>query len=203
MLALARDAWEEKRVIDEEKKQASTAEAGETDVQQVDSQQPDPERLKASLAEKEEEIRCCTDRLKRLQAEFENYKKRMQREAGSIEERISDREILDLLPLFDNMERAFASYSGNNDAASFIEGIERIFAQFSQILRQKGIAPIDALGQRFDPAKHEALLSVESEGAGNTVLEEFERGYVRSGRLLRPSKVKVSRGTSKTEGQSS
>ncbi len=186
-------------MIDEKKEEASTSKLEETDVQKRDSQQPDLASLKASLAEKEEEILSYIDRLKRLQAEFENYKKRLQRETESMEERISDREILDYLPLFDNMERAFTSYSGNNDASSFVEGIERIFAQFDKILDQKGITLIEALGERFDPARHEALLSVESDEKENMVLEEFERGYLRNGRLLRPSKVKVSRGKPKTE----
>lgn len=173
-------------------------EPAETDLQQEESTEVGLSAQDTCSAE-EEETRSFVDRLKRLQAEFENYKKRVQREMGSLEERISDREILDFLPLFDNMERAFMSYSGNNDAGSFIEGIERIFAQFSQVLRHKGIAPIEVLGQRFDLAKHEALLSVESDEEENLVLEEFERGYLRNGRLLRPSKVKVSRGKPKTE----
>ncbi len=151
------------------------------------------------LAKKDEEIRSYIDRLKRLQAEFENYKKRVLRDMASLEERISDREILDFLPLYDNLERAFASYSGNNDAQSFIEGVERIFAQFDQILKQKGITPIEAEGALFDPALHEALLSVESEKERNVILEEFERGYMRHGRVLRPSKVKVSKGKTETK----
>ncbi len=146
------------------------------------------------LAKKDEEIRSYIDRLKRLQAEFENYKKRVLRDMASLEERVSDQEILDFLPLYDNLERAFASYNGNNDAQSFIEGIERVFAQFDQILKQKEITPIEAKGTLFDPARHEALLSVESDKEKNVILEEFERGYMRHGRVLRPSKVKVSKG---------
>ena len=150
--------------------------------------------LEELLRKKDEEIQSYIDRLKRLQAEFENYKKRVLRDMASLEERVSDREVLDFLPLYDNLERAFASYSGNNDAQSFIEGIERIFAQFDQILKQKGITPIEAEGALFDPALHEALLSVESDQEPNVILEEFERGYLRRGRVLRPSKVKVSKG---------
>jgi len=190
-------------MIDEKKEKVGTSKPEETLAQKRDSQQPDLASLKVSLAEKEEEIRSFVDRLKRLQAEFENYKKRMQRETGSMEERISDREILDFLPLYDNMERAFTSYSGNNDVASFVEGVERIFAQFDQLLKQKGVSPIEALGERFDPARHEALLSVESDGGENVILEEFERGYLRNGRLLRPSKVKVNKGKRKTEEETS
>lgn len=148
----------------------------------------------AELERKEEEIRSYIDRLKRLQAEFENYKKRALRGTAALEERISDREILDFLPLYDNLERAFRSYRGTNDAPSLIEGIERIFGQFDLVLKQKGVSPIDAIGGLFDPAQHEALLSVPSDEEENVILEEFERGYLRNGRALRPSKVKVSKG---------
>lgn len=176
----------------------NTTEPVNMDKQQEEAMKLDLTAQDTCSAE-EEETRSLVDRLKRLQAEFENYKKRVQREMGSLEERISDREILDFIPLFDNMERAFMSYSGNNDVGSFIEGIERIFAQFSQVLKHKGVVPIEVLGRRFDPAKHEALLSVESDEEENMVLEEFERGYLRNERLLRPNKVKVSRGKPKTE----
>ncbi len=169
------------------------------DEEQEKNQEQVKTDVSAQLAQKDEEIRGYIDRLKRLQAEFENYKKRVLRDMASLEERVSDREILDFLPLYDNLERAFASYNGNNDAQSFIEGIERIFAQFDQILKQKGIVPIDAEGTLFDPTKHEALLSVESDKEKNVILEEFERGYMRNGRVLRPSKVKVSKGIKATK----
>ena len=155
--------------------------------------------LEEQLAAKDEEIRSYIDRLQRMQAEFENYKKRMLRETGQLEERIVDREVLDFIPLYDNLQRAFANYSDETDAASFVAGVEKIFAQFDQILRAKGVAPISSEGQVFDPTKHEALLSVESSEEKNTILEEFERGYARNGRVLRPCKVKVSKGVQDTE----
>jgi len=146
------------------------------------------------LAAKQEELASCIDRLKHLQADFENYKKRTAREMVAQEERVADRVILDFLPLYDNLERAFASLSETGDHEAFIEGVKQIAAQFEQILEQKGVSPIDATGRPFDPEYHEALLSVASETDCNTVLEEFERGYLRSGRVLRPCKVKVSKG---------
>ncbi|MCD6136260.1 nucleotide exchange factor GrpE [Candidatus Bipolaricaulota bacterium] len=155
--------------------------------------------LAEQLAAKDEEIRSYVDRLQRLQAEFENYKKRVLREMSQIEERIVDREILDFIPLYDNLQRAFANYSDETDAAAFVAGVEKIFAQFDQILKAKGVTPIPAEGEKFDPMKHEALLSVESSEEKNTILEEFERGYERSGRVLRPCKVKVSKGQLDTE----
>jgi len=163
------------------------------------TEQSNGDSLEAQLASKEEETRLLIERLQRLQAEFENYKKRVSREATQLEERASDREILDFIPLYDNLQRAFASYSNETDAAAFVRGIEKIFAQFDQVLKAKGVIPFDAVGTMFDPAKHEALLSVESGEEKNTVLEEFERGYERNGRVLRPCKVKVSNGKMNAE----
>ena len=79
------------------------------------------------------------------------------------------------------------------------EGIERIFAQYAEILKQKGVSPIQAVGERFDPARHEALLSVPSDEEPHVILEEFETGYLRNGRVLRPSKVNVSTGKAHRE----
>lgn len=155
--------------------------------------------LEAQLKAKDEEIRSYVDRLQHLQAEFENYKKRVLRNMGLLEERIVDREILDFIPLYDNLQRAFANYSDETDATSFVAGVEKIFAQFDQILKGKGVTPIPAEGEMFDPTKHEALLSVESSQEKNTILEEFERGYERNGRVLRPCKVKVSKGQLDTQ----
>ena len=198
MLALARDVQEKDEMTHEEQDAIEKIEPVEKDLRQEET--GDQGLLdKQTCAAESGEVQALVDRLKRLQAEFENYRKRMQREMQSLEDRVSDREILDFLPLFDNMERAFSSYSGNDDAGSFIEGMEKIYAQFSQVLRHKGIAPMEVLGERFDPAKHEALLSVESDEEENVILEEFERGYVHHERLLRPSKVKVSKGKPKTE----
>jgi molecular chaperone GrpE len=103
------------------------------------------------------------DRLQRLQAEFENYKKRIARDAAEREERFSDQLLLEMLPLYDALGLAFENYNRDKDAEAFVAGTERIFAQFEQMLRTKGASRIDALGKPFDPAYHEALLSLESE----------------------------------------
>jgi len=134
------------------------------------------------------------DRIQRLQAEFENYKKRTAREFSRQEERAIDRILLDVLPLYDALGLAFENYNRDDDAEAFVAGVERIFAQFEQILESKGVTRIESLGVAFDPAVHEALLSLPSEQDKNTILEEFSPGYVRNGRTLRPSKVGVSQG---------
>jgi len=149
---------------------------------------------------KDEEIQNLVDRLKRLQAEFENYKRRSAREIESLAERVIDRTILDFLPLYDNLQRAFENYAADKNVEGFVGGVERIFAQFTQLLEQKGVEKIEAVGKKFDPALHEALLSVESEEEKNTIIEEFSPGYIRDGRVLLPSKVTVSKGPAEEEG---
>lgn len=144
--------------------------------------------------ETENELRSTIDRLQRLQAEFENYKKRALRDAASYEQRISDRLILDILPLYDNLQRAFQSLSSNQDVETFVAGIEQIFAQFQQLMDAKGVSSIQAANQPFDPARHEAMLSVPSDLEKNMIIEEFMPGYLRDERVLRPSRVSVSQG---------
>jgi molecular chaperone GrpE len=155
--------------------------------------------LKASLEAKERQNKELMDRLQRLQADFENYKKRIARENEELFRRFEDSILLEILPVYDNLERAFRTFNKNNDKDSFIEGIERIFAQFHSFLANKGIQLIAATGETFDPLLHEALITVETEETGGKVLEEFERGYQRAGRVLRPSKVKVSKHVDKRE----
>ena len=149
--------------------------------------------LRAQLDAKEKQLKEYLDRLRRSQADFENYKKRIQKEQEQFLLIMEDRLISEFLPLYDNLERAFRSYNHNKDKDSFIEGIERIFAQFYSFMETRGVAPIAALGEVFDPAKHDALITVETTESGGKVLEEFERGFTREGRVIRPSKVKVSK----------
>jgi molecular chaperone GrpE len=150
--------------------------------------------LRRELSEKEEEIKSLRDRVLSLAAEFDNYRKQMGREVEALARRVQDQEILEFLPLYDSMERAFRTYRRNDDALAFVEGMERVFAQTAEILRRKGCQPLHSLGQRFDPAYHEVLVAVESAEERNVILEEFERGWLRDGRVLRPAKVKVSLG---------
>ena len=151
------------------------------------------------VSAKDDEIRLLVDRLQRLQAEFENYRKRILRDLAAVEERTSDREILGFLPLYDNLERAFSVYAKDADVEAFVAGVERIFGQFAQILDQKGVRRIPTLGERFDPAHHEALLSIHSQQEKNVIIEEFSPGYVRGERTLQPSKVSVSQGPPQAE----
>ena len=164
------------------------------------SEQPEIDEIRAPHSEEskapeaERELRATIDRLQRLQAEFENYKKRALRDSSVYEQRVTDRLILDFLPLYDNLERAFQSYSSNQDIETFVVGIEQIFGQFRQVLESMGVAPIHVENQPFDPAIHEAMLSVTSELEKNMIIEDFMPGYMRDERVLRPSRVSVSQG---------
>jgi len=152
------------------------------------------EALQERLQELVEQETQHIDRLKRLQAEFDNYKKRIARETASLEERISDTTILDFLPLYDSLERAFATYTEDADTEALVSGLEMIRAQFEQTLETRGVKRIECIGKPFDPTFHEALLSVDSEEEKNTIIDELSSGYLRNERPLRVSKVVVSRG---------
>ncbi|MFC2108758.1 nucleotide exchange factor GrpE, partial [Candidatus Bipolaricaulota bacterium] len=114
-------------------------------------------------ASPESQLRSTIDRLQRLQAEFENYKKRALRDGAAYEQRLADNVILDFLPLYDNLQRAFQSLSSNHDVETFVAGVEQIFAQFQQVLEAKGVEPIETSNQPFNPVLHEAMLSVPSD----------------------------------------
>ena len=150
---------------------------------------------------KETELASWIDRLQRLQAEFENYKKRTARDIVTVEDRVVDQVILDFLTPYENLERAFRSYASDQNVESFVAGVEQIFAQFAQILEQRGVERMPSVGVPFDPALHEALLVAPSEEGKNTIIEEFSPGYRRNGRVLRASKVTVSQGSAAQEEQ--
>ncbi len=149
-------------------------------------------QLKHQLREKEEKIESLEDRIQHLQADFENYKKRHKQEIEDAELEARGDVIVDVVSVYDNLDRAFKSFEKNDDTESFIEGIEKIYAQFTEVLSKRDVCPIEAEGEKFDPKKHQALMKVESdEDDHNEITEEFERGYMYRGRVLKPSKVKV------------
>lgn len=154
----------------------------------------DEPRVSQEMAEKDAELAAMVDRLKRLQAEFENYRKRSAREIAALRERVADDEICTFLPPYENLERALALYAELPDGEALAAGVKKVFGQFHQILEQKGLKRICAVGERFDPDLHEALACVPSDQEKNTVLEELSPGYARGGRTLLPSKVAVSLG---------
>jgi molecular chaperone GrpE len=135
------------------------------------------------------------DRLLRKTAEFENYRKRVDRDRQSMAESATADLVRDLLPLVDDLERALKTEPSADSAEAYRRGVELIHRQLLEILRKRGVRPIDALGANFDPHFHEAVAYEAAEGRREgEVIEEFAKGYMLGDRLIRPSMVKVAKG---------
>lgn len=148
-------------------------------------------KLQADLADKERLVEEHNDRYKRLQADFENLRRRTRQEKEELSAVVAQNILLDLLPIVDNFERALGS-AGTQDAAQVLTGVEMIHRQFIQTLEKCGLSAVEALGQMFDPQKHEAVMRVEDETQPEgTIVEEFQKGYAVRGKVIRPSMVKV------------
>ena len=147
------------------------------------------EDFKKRLEEKNKQIDELTDTLKRLQAEFENYKKWNAKEKSDFVKYSNADLIANMLPVLYSFEIALKN---TNDKDKFIEGIKIIYAQFHSIMEAEGLKPIKATGEKFDPYRHEVLMKEESDKPDETILEEFQKGYMLNDKVLRHSKVKVS-----------
>ena len=143
------------------------------------------------LDSKEQKIAELTETLQRLQAEFQNYKKRTEKETQLLSKYASQVVIAKLLPVLDSFELALKNTNTEKDR--FIKGIEIIYAQFFSVLESEGIKPIKAVGKKFDPYYHEVLLQEPSEKEEDIVLEEFQKGYMINDRVIRFAKVKLSK----------
>jgi molecular chaperone GrpE len=135
------------------------------------------------------------DQLLRKQAEFDNYRKRVERERQMVSEAAAASIVEELLPLMDDLERALKTEAAGEAADAYRKGVELIQRQLAEILRKRGVRPIEALGADFDPYYHQAVAHDPAEGRRDgEVIEEFRRGYMLGDRLLRPSMVKVAKG---------
>jgi molecular chaperone GrpE len=135
------------------------------------------------------------DRLLRTTAEFDNYRKRVERDRQAMAESAAADLVRDLLPLIDDLERALKADAGPDGADNYRRGVELIHRQLLETLRKRGVRPIEALGSDFDPHYHEAVAYEPAHGRREgEVIEEFGRGYMLGDRLLRPSMVKVAKG---------
>lgn len=134
------------------------------------------------------------DLLLRKTAEFDNYRKRVERERRDAADNAAAELLLELLPIVDNFERA-QSAPADADSDAYRTGVELIHRQVLDFLRKRGVEPIQAVGERFDPHRHQAVDYVPSPAhEEGQIIEEYVRGYAIGDRLLRPSLVKVARG---------
>ena len=155
----------------------------------TETQAPDPSELQKELDQLAGEKAELQDRVLRAQAEFQNFKKRVERERSEMFEYASMEAVRALLPVLDDFERSLKAESADKE---YVKGMELIYQRFFDGLKKLGLEPIVSIGQPFDPHEHHAVDMVETDEAPpDTVLEEFQRGYNFKGRMLRPAMVKV------------
>jgi len=148
--------------------------------------------LEKDLLDVKNELTEQKDKFVRLQAETDNFRKRLSREKEEFSQYANERLFKELLPIFDNFERALEDPS--NDIKSLKEGLAMILKQFSSFLEKEKVEPIEAIGKKFDPMIHEVLTSEESsEHEENTIISQFVKGYTINNRVIRPSQVVISK----------
>jgi molecular chaperone GrpE len=160
------------------------------------NEQDDAETTAPADTDAAEELRrerdTLQDRLLRTAADFDNYRKRVDRDRRDVADLAIADAVQDLLPIIDNLERALQAQGG--DADSLRKGVELIHKQALDLLRKRGVTPIDTLGADFDPNRHQAVVHEASdEHREGEVMQELQRGYVLGERLLRPAMVKVAK----------
>ena len=133
-----------------------------------------------------------TDKLTRQMAEFDNYRKRTEKEKSAMYE-IGAKDVIEkILPIVDNFERGFATVAEEEKENPFVQGMDKVYKQLMTMLEGLGVKPIEALGQEFNPDLHHAVMHVEDEEAGeNVIVEEFQKGYMYRDSVVRYSMVKV------------
>lgn len=154
----------------------------------------DLEELRRQLSDLQKERDELFGKLQRVSADYANFQKRAPKQIADTLAYEKEKIIKTLLPVLDNFEHTFQNVESAEDVAAVIEGIRIIYDQILDVLKSHGVAQINALGEKFDPSMHEAMLQkVELKEPDSIVLEEFRKGYSLNGRVIRPSKVVVNK----------
>lgn len=160
----------------------------DSDCESEDSQDTE----KSELDKAKEQIAALSDKLIRNAAEFDNYKKRTVREKEDFYKSAVCETVSPLLPVLDNLERAVTAAEDAGESGSVLDGVKMVKKQFEDALKSIGVEPIEAVGGQFDPEKHNAVMTADSDEDENTVLDEFQKGYIYRDKVVRHSMVKVS-----------
>jgi molecular chaperone GrpE len=172
---------------------AAGAEPAETEGNTTGGAEATQADFAQELAQAQEQITELNDRLLRAHADFENYRRRMQREKEETAVYANQKLLLNLLPVLDNLERALGAPAVTGDE-KFRQGVELTARSFREILAREGLTPIEAVGQPFDPNFHEAVMTVEAaDQEDGTIVAEFQKGYQLGDRVIRPSMVQVTK----------
>ena len=202
---------EKESQADQTKESAKEAEAAEDTASETETQEADAEKteeaeetskedsddnkkgfFKKKKDKKDEQIEDLTDRLRRQMAEFENFRKRTEKEKSQMFDMGAKTIVEKVLPVIDNFERGLAAVPEDKKEDAFVVGMDKIYKQFLTTLEEAGVKPIEAVGQEFDPNFHNAVMHVEDEELGeNIVAEELQKGYMYRDAVVRHSMVKV------------
>jgi molecular chaperone GrpE len=176
-------------VNEPELQESAPADRGSTEPASAAPSRSEADALAALRKEKD----TLQDRLLRTAAEFDNYRKRVDRERRELSDFVAADMLTELLPILDNLERALQAPAGG-DADAYRQGVEMIQRQMLDLLRKRGVKPIEAVGADFDPNYHQAVShDISPDHREGEVIEELRRGYMLGERLLRPAMVKVAK----------
>lgn len=175
----------------EERIEPTVEEAGADAPASVDGAAVDEDPIARAERERDEHL----DSLRRLAAEFDNYKKRMAREQQELQVRAAERLLRDLLPVFDDLERALQAFE-TAEKEAIADGVALVHRALWMLLEREGVAELDPQGEPFDPHRHEALLSQPADAPDGTVIEVIQKGFMLGDRVLRPARVVVAGGGS-------
>jgi molecular chaperone GrpE len=168
-----------------------SSESGEGDAAEAGAQEQ--EAVLAEIEALRRQAEETHQRMLRVQADFDNFRRRTRQEKEEMAKYASLTLITQLLPVLDNFERAMAASRQSDDVEALAKGIEMVYRQLFQVLEQEGLKPIEAVGQPFNPEFHEAVMREDSgEHGEDTVIEELQKGYMLKDKVIRPSMVKVS-----------
>lgn len=186
------EAKEEETVKAEEASEEKESTGGEKPEETESGEEPEMLKKKKKKDKMEEKIEELEDRVKRQMAEFDNFRKRTEKEKSHMYE-VGARDVIEkILPVVDNFERGLASVPEDQKENPVIVGMDKIYNQLMTTLTDLGVEPIEAVGEEFDPNYHNAVMHVEDEELGeNVVAEEFQKGYMYKDTVIRHSMVKV------------
>jgi molecular chaperone GrpE len=181
-----------------ESNQTTDSDAVETpEMESAVMEECDPEALVRQLAEKvreNQELKERNDSLMRHVADVENFKKRLEKERADLRDFANESLIKELLPVVDNLELALNHSRQQEAGSALLEGVENVLKGFLQAITKFGVTPIQALGERFDPTFHNAVMQQKDDSVEDqTIIQELQKGYLLKNRLLRPAMVVVAR----------
>lgn len=171
-----------------------TADTEEAENADTDSEDSDKKKsfFKKKKDKKDEQIEELTDKVKRQMAEFDNFRKRTEKEKSQMYDMGVKTIVEKILPVIDNFERGLAAVPEESKEDAFVVGMDKIYRQMLTVLEEAGVTPIEAVGAEFDPNFHNAVMHVEDETLGeNVVAEELQKGYMYRDTVVRHSMVKV------------